>query len=284
MTLFLVFGFLYLIDRLVISTVIEYYYTKRVRSELGTPFTLIYYFLYLPELMNPIFIFLALVGVVAVIKKKKVYDIILISSIAFFVVFFSVTPLKHVHPRTFVSSVPFLILLAARGVFIELPKNFKKIDLQKFKIIFPLTLILLSSGLISSIDTISLKSPAYQETSNFLIEDNCRRGLTTATQILEFYTKLSWDWLKSKDQVFSAYSYGYTHIVIDYMYYHTGYEIASEILEKCTPIYVVKNDIALNKLTLLETFSMQTVQEMLEDPYTHYIYVYRIENVIQILE
>ena len=173
--------------------------------------------------------------------------------------------------------------LKLRSTKPELSKIFKKISIQKFEVLIPLALILMILGAFTSVDTISLES-GYKEASEFLIEDDCKRGLSTSHYIFKFYTGQRWHWLESRDQVISLYSYGVTHIAIDYMYYaHNSYEIAREILEKCSPAYVAENDVALNKYTLLETFSMQTVQKMLKDPYINHIYVYRIENVIQVL-
>jgi 4-amino-4-deoxy-L-arabinose transferase-like glycosyltransferase len=255
----------------------------------GSKFTLLSYFAHLLMLVNPLFIALFLFGIVIIIKERKFADLILLSWIIYFLIFFS----GHIHrePRDYITSLPALLLIAARGSSflynlsdMKLSIKFQASKLKVFFVIFCSALLI--PGTFSSFDTITLVSPAYRSASEFLIEDNCRGGLAHMSTIMVVYTNLPWHQLGDKAKLIEAHQRGFTHLIIDYNYLwnkHGEREIAQEILLKCPAVLVLPNDIATHTPTLRESVSPDLIEEILNDPYSRNLYVYRLNDVLDIL-
>ncbi len=252
----------------------------------GSTFNLFSFFSFLIMLVNPLFIALFLFGIVIIIKERKFEDLILVSWMIYFLIFFSGLP--HKEPRDYISSISVFLLIAARGSFflsnLKITNNIKAWKSKFLFLIFCSLLII--SGFYTALDTITLESPAYKNSSEFLIQDNCQGGLAHMSSIMNVYTDLIWDHLGDKDKLIEAYQRGFTHMLIDYNYLWNKYgerDISQEILLKCPAVLILPNDISTHIPTLRESVPPDVVEEILIDPYSKNLYVYRLDDVIYTL-
>jgi len=286
-----IFGYFFLYFPLYIFNrwgILSFIFTSRpqtIAGQVGRNWH-IAHIVHLWELTGPHIFILMIIGLLSLFKDKKREGLFIAGWFLFMLFFWSSIP--HNEPRDFAQALIPYVLISGKGIeysiklFLQNTK--RKIVFSRNAIQITICLLIITLGVVFSINTVQLESTAYQEVSEFLQKENSKGGFTTMTVVMNFYTGRSWQWLKedSKDRLISVAQSEDLHIVIDYMYYHSSYNISMEIITKCEPIFKIYNEPASHKYTLLESFQGRA-EEILNDPYSKYIYVYRVKDVVDVL-
>ena len=260
-----------------------------IAKDFGEGINFEFYPIFLWDFTSFITVILLVLGLIAAFINRKRKDLFLLSWFGFYFLFFTLYPDNQF--KVFIPAIPAVALLASYGL-----------NKFKTKILFSALLVLLVGiSLFNAADTLKLSNFAYRDASEFVLNDNGVGVITSRNGIFNYYLKRmplepTYFLNTTKYDLESLHTQGYTHLMFDWRAERMDREFVNEIFEKSKPSYEVYNGLLNNDPELLQYLKqypyMKNPDEKarwvekvtVDDPRNQYIYVFRIEEVLEDLK